>query len=329
MAYNIINTKRFESQPINFQDAFQQGLNTYIKANEAKYAPKKSEMDLAKSQAELDLAPYRRRLLEAQTAKARSAPNLTGKMGQLFTLRNSLPEGSQDRALVDEAIKNAAAGSAGLNFNIDPATGAINLSQGGSSRGGPQAQLVTDKDGNKVLVQKPTTPVATGQQKLDLANVVRQHMAENTEQPYLGTGSNIELGFDRYSYANEKDPKKKKAIGDKLVKAATAVMLAPEYAGLQLQAQGTPSSKFAIKDQERAIKQGWPESIDLIVNNLPPELQAQAKKEHAKTLQKLKELREKHFASGLPIKLDSSDQSDARDLSKMSDDELRKIAGGG
>ncbi len=314
---------------------YSQQLQNKINEAKSKYAMQNEAAGLAHTQAgtgllgqqTLNAKILNQFLPESERAridKLKASPALTGKLGQLFTLRQNFPEGTHERKWVDQAIQNAAAGSQGTQLSVDPATGAVNFSQGGS-RSGPQSQIITDAEGNQTVVSKPTTPVVTGQEKLSLANEARQYVSENLEQPYIGTGSNISLGMDRYNYNNEKNPESKKAIGDRLVKAAVAAKMAPEYASLQLSAQGVQPTVSSLREQEKSIKQGWAEGLPTIVNNLPVDLQKRVQKEHAKELQKLKEIREQHFAKGFPIKITPTDQ---KDLSKLSDEELARIARG-
>ncbi len=288
------------------QNAHDRTINQYLpRSEEARIANTEANTGLTGQQtyAEKIRNQFLPESERARIDKLKAPAQLSGETAQLFALRNSLPEGP-DRQRVDQIITMKSQGSAGTNLSYDPNTGAINYSQGGS-RSGPANQVVTDAEGNQTVISKPTTPAITAQQKSSIANVARQYVAEHLEQPYIGTGSNIELGMDRYNYPLETNPVTKKAIGDRLVKAAVAAKMAPEYATLQLNAQGVQPTVSSLREQEKAIKQGWAEGIPLAVNNLPNELQQQANDLHAKELQKLKTVRDQYFAKGFPIKVDA------------------------
>ena len=94
-----------------------------------------------------------------------------------------------------------------------------------------------------------------------------------------------------------------KAAGERLVRAAVAKLIAPEYAGFQLASQGISATIPALNHQFETIKQGWPEAANLVVENLPPELQKEAKKQHAALLKEIKQAKEQHAARGYPVKV--------------------------
>lgn len=191
-------------------------------------------------------------------------------------------------------------GAPGISFEVDPSSGAVSFSQGGSSSKGGGSRIVDGK-----LVSAPTGATSSEQQQTGLANVGRAEIAK-FEQPYLGTGSHARLISDRLSYEKTKDPQAKREIGDRLVQSAVASMLAPEYAALQLSAQGVRPTVSALHHQFQAIKQGWPEGLELVVNNLPQDLQEKVKHEHARRLEEINQAKSQYAAQGFPIKLEDN-----------------------
>lgn len=295
-------------------EAIGQGIETAYKPSELAEKLLGSKLGNKLKQQEIDSSPYKQQLLQAQIQKALRGPapvmsNYEKAVEGIDRIEQKYGKDSQEAKEARSYASRLAQGSQGTSLMVDPQTGAVSFSQGGSSRSGPQSQIVTDDQGNKVLVSKPTQPVTTAQQKLSLANEARQYVSENLEQPYVGTGSNIDLISDRKNYITERDPIKKKEIGDRLIKAAVAAKMAPEYASLQLNAQGVQPTVSSLKEQENSIKQGWAEGLRIAVNNLPQDLQKKVQLEHAKELQKLKDLRENYFSKGLPIKLHNNNSN--------------------
>jgi len=268
-------------------------------------------------QKELDYAdPFakaRLDLLGAQMEKAKRAPN------PLMSNYEKAVQGAErmkqmygeNSSYYKDAVTNAqriAQGSQGMQLTVDPATGMISFNQGGS-RGAPTGQIV-----NGQYVQKPTTPVTTAQQNSSVSNVKRKTLADAIKQPYIGQGSNKQLLSDRYNYEFEKDPIKKKEIGERLIDAAVAMKLVPEYAGTQLNSQGINATVPALHHQTNAIKQGWAEALDVVVNNLPAELQEEAKKRHDDILDQTSNKTAQHVAKGFPMKIEK--ESDNKKSSK-------------
>jgi hypothetical protein len=125
------------------------------------------------------------------------------------------------------------------------------------------------------------------QAQSEIANAQRNWFAKNAEMPYIGSGGNKQMAEDILRYKKELDPVKKAELRDKLAKAANAVKMAPEYASSQLNSQKIPVTEASMRHQLHAIKQGWPEGTDFLINNLPEEIQAEANLLHSKSLEDL------------------------------------------
>lgn len=241
---------------------------------------------------------------QALTEKAKRGPapvlsNLEKAIAGTQRIKATYGSDSPEAKAAENYVQRLAQGSQGLQLTTDPTTGALtSLSFGGSGRGGPQSVLTTDAEGNQVVVSKPTPAQATAQQKSSLSEIGRGTIAERAEMPYIGSGSNAKIIEDRLNYK-----KGDKAAGERLVRAAVAKLIAPEYAGFQLASQGISATIPALNHQFETIKQGWPEAANLVVENLPPELQKEAKKQHAALLKEIKQAKEQHAARGYPVKV--------------------------
>ena len=296
-------------------EAIKSGFKTYQQGTQAAYTPKVLAESLLSSQlanklkqGQIGLLPLKQQLLQAKINQAKKGPRATGELAQLFNLREQFPEGSPDRALVDQAIKNKAAGSSGTQLSIDPNTGAINFIQGGTRGASPQ--IATDSQGNQYILNKPTTASQTAFQKQASANVARELAAEHLKMPYMGFASTLNIANDLAIYNKNPDSKEGKEAAKRLVDAAVSERLVPEIASLQLASQGITPSVYALKFQQQAITQGWPISLKLAVNNLPQKLQQQVKKEHDIKLKKLNKVRAEYQAKGFPLKVNSSQYND-------------------
>jgi len=308
-----------QSGATSLMDALRSGIETYQKNEEAKNTPKRlSEALLGQqitnkmNQQKADYEPMRQQLeqhlTQARIQKALRGPeptynNLEKAMQGAQRITQQYGADSQEAKLAQTYVQRLAQGSQGLQLTTDPATGALtSLSFGGSSRGGPQSALVNDENGNPTMVSKPTTAQASAQQKTSLSEIGRSTIAKKAEMPYVGSGSNQQILEDRFNYSKKGD----KEAGKRLVQAAVAKMIAPEYAGFQLASQGVAATIPALNHQFETIKQGWPATANLVVENLPQELQKQAKEEHAKLLAEIKSAKEQHAAKGYPVKLEGN-----------------------
>lgn len=194
-------------------------------------------------------------------------------------------------------LQRKAEGTPGLSISQDPATGALTVTQGnvagaGSGKG---SQMV-----NGQYVTPPSAQVTNEQQGRQLSNVVRDYLVQAAPQPFIGSGSNKELisTWNRVR-KGEGSPEDK----EKIVQAITALKLVPEVSLQQLQSQGVRPTISAQKHQSDALTVGWPESLKLVANNAPPELQKEAKNRHDQILQEAHKLQTTHYARGTPFEL--------------------------
>lgn len=227
-------------------------------------------------------------------------------------VKQLFPDNTEMQQLADNYVKRKAEGSPGIQLDVDPSTGAISFSQGNRAGGaGKGSQIITDEQGNKQFITPPSSAITNEQQGKQLSNVVRDYLSTAVEQPYLGQGSNDAILADLDAYKQTKDPQ----AGERLVSAAVSAKLLPEIALQQLQSQGVKATVSAQHHQRNAIMQGWPAALNIVVDNLPPELQKQAKKRHDQILKEAHNLQTQHYAEGTPFELKNK-------YEKLSDKEL-------
>lgn len=223
---------------------------------------------------------------------------------------------SPEYKMANAFYQRKAEGSGGTQLTVDPETGMISFTQGGGRGAGNGPQIINGK-----LVTPPSPATINRTQNQALANIERRHLA-NMPQPYLGQGSNAAISEDYLNYQNTKDPE----AAERLVRAAVAKKILPEYAALQLRALGAEATKFNLRHQIESIQQGWPKSLDLVSENLPPELQRAADELHAKTLEDLNALSQEQFATGFPIELNKKIESE-RGSENYTDQEILEALG--
>lgn len=250
-------------------------------------------------------------LMQAQTEKALRPPqyapsNFEKALAGAERIKNQFGENSPQSKLAQMYISRLAEGS-GTQLTVDPSTGAVSFSSGARQRDG--GQKVVD---GKVISQL-TKGAATDQQKIDLANKSRQVIAKNINMPYLGSGGLTRLAHEFFMYNLVKDPKEKEKYGNRLVDAAVAYKIAPEYALMQLTAQGARATVPAIHEQIQATTAGWPKFLKYFAGNLPPKLQKRAQDQHDKIISKIGYARKLYAAEGLPLDISNKNENVSRE----------------
>lgn len=164
-----------------------------------------------------------------------------------------------------------------------------NAAMGQSGEQSPQALALRAALEKKAAGQGDRIPAQVKGKQMNamIARDQRNYIAQNLEQPYIGAGSNVRLMNDFNRYKVTQDPQEKKALAYKLALAVNAKKLLPEYSALQLTSQGQTGTVSAKKAQEKAIMQGWPESLIWFENNMPEEIQELSNIIHADSLEKL------------------------------------------
>lgn len=190
-----------------------------------------------------------------------------GSMGKYYEGQAGQPSSPEGKLLKDF---NASVAENGMG---DPRTQALRTALERKAQGNQGAQVPAQVKGKQMNAM--------------IARDQRNYIAQNLEQPYIGAGSNVKLINDFNRYQATKDPQEKKALAYKLALAVNAKKLLPEYSALQLTSQGQTGTVSAKKAQEKAIQQGWPESLLWFENNMPKEIQELANEIHADSLEKL------------------------------------------
>ena len=165
----------------------------------------------------------------------------------------------------------------------------FNVSMAENGENDPRTQALRAALERKAQGQGAQVPAQVKGKQMNamIARDQRNYIAQNLEQPYIGSGSNVKLMNDYNRYKATQDPQEKKALAYKLALAVNAKKLLPEYSALQLTSQGQTGTVSAKKAQEKAIQQGWPESLLWFENNMPKEIQELANEIHADSLEKL------------------------------------------
>lgn len=127
------------------------------------------------------------------------------------------------------------------------------------------------------------------------SDVVRERLQNVVSMPkeYMGAFGSLSQTKDRLA-----SQLGDKAASERLIQAALAERLLPEYAGAQLQSQGIRSTVPALEHQRQAIRQGWPNASNFISGNLPPELQKEVERRHNEAVKSVNRNREKFLSSG-------------------------------
>jgi hypothetical protein len=243
-------------------NALKSGFDTYSKFQESRYQP---QMLQAKIQA-----------LQGQAQK-------NALLGQLYS---SLIGGQSNESPGSEGVSE---GGSPFN-NRDNLKAAVIKGLTGIDpylMSPQQKQQMDIEKSGKIAGQKAN--ITTGS-----SDVARESLQDIVSMPkeYLGPFGSLSLIKDRMA-ASKGD----KSAKERLIQAAVAERLVPEYAGFQLMSQGQRATVPALEHQRSAIRQGWPSASHFITNNLTPELQKEAEKRHNQAVKEVNRIREKFLNS--------------------------------
>lgn len=280
-------------EAIKSRDALtkQRGMDKLRKAIAAN--PNMSADQIANLIAPLD--PVKAAELKIATAKAAGMQSPYGKaLTDLNRIIGTYGATSPQAAGALENLNNIARGH-GMSLTVDPNTNAISFQQGSGLGGGGKLAVINGK-----LVSAPSRGAQTSQQQRQLATVARDIAMDAAQNPYIATGSNFRLADDRLNYSSATG-EQKKAIGKRLVQAAVAAFAAKDAAAMALASQKIPVTNQSMKIMLDAIQMGWAGSTEIGVNNLPFELQQEARKQSAEVLKNISNAQDKMYASGFAI----------------------------
>ena len=234
---------------------------------------------------------------QALTNQANRPAATTGEIPLLFQLRNSLPAG-HDRDRVEQIIDQKTKGTNGLQFSVDPESGAVSFSQGGTARSGGGSAQSIDENGNPVIIRAPTGAANTASQVSGSAQAARNAVEPLSTMPYVGVGAEAKMGFDLVAAYNGD-----KSATDRLVEAAATDMLAHDMALNQLKSARAPVTNISTRLQMKALKKGWARGTDIILNNLPADAQDRAQKLYKQKLDIMNAAQDKYVAQGSPLQI--------------------------
>lgn len=296
----------------DYMNALQQAMQGTQNAYKTAYTPKSMAEQLLASQLENKIntskANWAERLnaadvhyKEALANKAGQPAALSGELPQLFTLRNQYQKDTPEYNIITQDIERIARGTAGTQLSIDPKTGALSFSQGGSISGGKGNQpiLTTDENGNQIVVRPPTTSSITSSQDTGTGQVGREVIQNSVDNPYVGSAPALDFAKDLADYKLTGNP----AAEQKLIDAVVFSKIAPEYAINQLQSQGAKPTVSALQHQYKALKLGSSIFNDKLLSTLPRDIIQKANEKHNKLLKDITSAKQAYSATGFPVKL--------------------------
>lgn len=127
------------------------------------------------------------------------------------------------------------------------------------------------------------------------SDIARESLQNTVSMPkeYMGAFGSINMLKDRASAENGDENAR-----NRLIQAAVAERLVPEYSGFQLMSQGQRATVPALQHQQEAIRQGWPMISKHIVGNLSAEDQKEVERQHNEAVRKVNRMREDFLRSG-------------------------------
>lgn len=263
--------------------------------------------DTRKTQLESDYYP---RLTEADIAYKMAQAGKKeqpdrGTFGKAVEDYNQALETYGEKHPITEAAKQnyerVAQGSQGFNLEVDPETGAISFSAGGSGQKGQGGQLVTDGHGNKVWVTSAGRQALSQQQARSVAQSERKYFESAIQMPnkYKGTGATNNLYRDRKEFMKTKDPQ----LLEDLATALAMDKLTPDIASAQILASGGQMNIPARREQIKSLKRGWPVFDDAFFENMPMEVYILAEQKYQDILDGANSAASQHVAQGFPIEM--------------------------
>lgn len=128
-----------------------------------------------------------------------------------------------------------------------------------------------------------------------VSDIARESLQNIVSMPkeYMGAFGSAKMTKDRIAAGlGDEDAK------ERLIQAAVAERLVPEYSGFQLQSQGQRATVPALAHQQQAIRQGWPHVSKALSGYLTPDLQKEVERRHNEAVKKVNQLRESYLSSG-------------------------------
>lgn len=156
----------------DYQDALQKGFKSAftpgILAQSLLGKQLENKLGIVKEKYAEPLAELELKLKHAQINKANRPAEIGGEIANLYRLRNSFREGSNDRNTIEQILANKAAGSQGIHIGRDPETGEQFVQIGGtgnsSSRG--QGGKINEYEGGEITSAPTQASLTALQQRI-------------------------------------------------------------------------------------------------------------------------------------------------------------------
>lgn len=234
-------------------------LEAFTKGTQASYLPRQLEADIQQKQ-----AASQKNMMISQLLQSMAGGNAGGS--------EEMPQG----------------GSQGISKNLNPAIikGLLGI----------DPYLMSPQEAQNLKIQGAIKENAQKQNiKTTTSDIAREYLQNHVSLPqeYMGFLGSVNMTHDR-ALAEKGD----EAAKERLVKAALAEKLVPEYSGFQLESQGQRGTVSALEHQRNAIRQGWPIASKFLSENLPADLQKEVERRHNHVVQKVNKLREKYLGEG-------------------------------
>ena len=210
---------------------------------------------------------YKPQMMQAQIQELQGRAQKNAMMGKLF---ESLMGGGGISGIGSSASNGSEAGGIGSSGNMKAAILKAMTGIDPYLMSPQQEQEMKIATSNRQAANKANLTAGAP----DIARETLQGVVSMPKE-YTGAMGSAFMLQDRLA-AERGD----EAAKERLIQAAVAERLVPEYAGFQLQSQGQRATVEALKHQSEAIRQGWPSLSQKIVNNLNPELTKEAERRH-------------------------------------------------
>lgn len=228
---------------------------------------------------------YKPQMMQAQIQELQGRAQKNAMMGKLF---ESLMGGGGISGIGSSASNGSEAGGIGSSGNMKAAILKAMTGIDPYLMSPQQEQEMKIATSNRQAANKANLTAGAP----DIARETLQGVVSMPKE-YTGAMGSAFMLQDRLA-AERGD----EAAKERLIQAAVAERLVPEYAGFQLQSQGQRATVEALKHQSEAIRQGWPSLSQKIVNNLNPELTKEAERRHNEAVRGVNRGREQFFEAG-------------------------------
>lgn len=283
MAFTFSQARELSPEQANPMNALiSRALDTFSKGTQAAYLPSQLQTDIQQKQ-----AASQKNMMMAQLLQS-----LMGGNGM-----------ASEQGITSDGESSGNLG--GFNKNLNPAIlkGILGI----------DPYLMSPQDTQKLKIAGELKTAANKNAlTTGASDISREFLQDKVSMPqeYMGAFGSASMSKDMIAAKlGDNDAK------ERLIKAAVAERLVPEYSGFQLSSQGIKPTVSALQHQKEAIRQGWPLASHQITNNLPPELQKEAERRHNEIVKGVNKSREAFYNSGGKERPNFSNQSKPKSIS--------------